>query len=185
MRIVLITEGATVTKLCNMNADSIKEAQEIIGRLYSAAHSLACDEPDCPSARALRDPSGSTNVGSSLHEDVLLLVLLGIVENLSDCLDLLRILVSGRNNTNRPDQSGREGTTISGHGPSYGPPIPNLYHDQWYEPPSVSPPVRTTFCHGSPRSFPRAPAPSPASEATSSNAGTLTPDNQDISSRIG
>ena len=164
------------------------EVQDIIGELYSAARFLSCDEPDCPMAHVLDDLSGSTNTGGSHHEDALILVLLGIADNLSECLDLLRILVSRRNNTNRLEHltqsgttshSGREGTTRSDHGPLSEPPIPSLYHDQWYQSPAVSPPAYTAFCHSCPRSFPRAPAPSPASEATSSNSGTPTPDDQD------
>ncbi|KAG6368438.1 hypothetical protein INS49_002645 [Diaporthe citri] len=176
--------------------ESMREEQDFIRRLYSAAHSLSCDDPDCPWADLLNE---SSNLDASPRQDALLLVLLGIVDNISECLDLIRILLASRDDTNRPEHftqpttswvpgsstpshSQSEGTTITAHGPLREPPIPSLYHDQWARSPAVSPPAYTAFWHSRPQSFPRAPAPSPAtrdSETTTPTGGTPAPEDQD------
>lgn len=180
----------------------IGEEQDFIRRLYSAAHSLSCDDPDCPWAAFLNQPS---NVDTLLHNDALILVLLGIIDNIGDCLDLIRILVTSRSDTSRAEPSTRAttsrdsassgshshsrrgGTTIGAYDILHEPPVPSLYHDQWAQSPPVSPLAYTSCCHRCTRSFCGAPAPSPAatrgSDTTPSIGGTPTPDHQGVASR--
>lgn len=168
--------------------EAMREEQGFIRRLYSAAHSLSCDGPDCPWSDLFNE-SSSGDISS--RRDVLLLILLGVVDNIGECLDLIRILLA-RDDTTRPEhftqpttnwvpgsstpsRPQREGTTTAAHGPLRDPPIPSLYHNQWARSPAVSPPAYTAFRHSCPRSFPRAPAPSPAtrsSETVPSTGGT-------------
>lgn len=177
--------------------EAMREEQDLIRRLYSAVHSLSCDDPDCPWADLF---NGSSNVDASPRQDALILVLLGIVDNISECLDLIRILLASRNDTTRPEHLTRtttsrgrvssgatshsqsEGITTRAHGSLREPPIPSLYHDQWARSPANSPPAYTAFWHSCPRSFPRAPAPSPAtqgSEATPSTGGSPIPEDDE------
>lgn len=173
--------------------EAIREAQEIFVGLYSAAHSVLCDDPDCPAAQVLDDPSESTNRGSSPNEDAIILILLGIVDNIGECLDLIHTLLASRDVSGEPERSTQSttswddvssGTTshlhrnrpnTSVHGSLREPPIPTLYHDQWTRSPAVSPPAYTSFCHRCTGTFPRAPAPSPAvrgSETTTRSDST-------------
>ena len=166
-----------------------REAREIIGRLYSAAHSLACDDPDCPWAHLFNESSEPTDAGTSPREDALLLVLLAIVDNLGECLDLIHVVAARRDEASRPDHLAPSGTTsrsqgegstiISSHESLSEPPVPNLYHDQWAQSPAVSPPTYTAFSHSSSSDFPRAPVPSPTSGTTPPNTGTPTTDVHD------
>lgn len=181
----------------NSTLEAMREEQDFIRRLYSAVHSLSCDNPDCPWADLF---NGSSNMDASPRQKALLLVLLGIVDNIGECLDLIRILLASRNDTTRPEHltqptTGRdrvssstashpqsEGITNGAHGSLREPPIPSLYHDQWARSPANSPPAYTAFWHSCPRSFPRAPAPSPAtqgSEATPSPGGSLIPEDDE------
>lgn len=180
---------------------AIGEEQDFIRRLYSAAHSLSCDDPDCPWAQFLDQPS---NVDTLLHNDALVLVLLGIIDNIGDCLDLIRILVASRSDTSRTEPSTRAamsrdsaspsihshsrrgGTIIGARDILHEPPVPSLYHDQWARSPTVSPPAYASYCHGYARGFCGVPAPSPAtrgSDTTPSMGGTPTPDHQGGPSR--
>lgn len=177
--------------------ESMREEQDFIRRLHSVVHSLSCDDPDCPWADVFNE---SLNVDASSHQDALLLVLIGIVDNIGECLELIRTLLARRNDTSRlghstqpttnrdPVSSGttshsqREGTTTGAHGPLRGPPTPSLYHDQWARSPAVSPPAYTAFWHSRPRGVPRAPAPSPASrgsETIPSTTGAPIPKDQE------
>lgn len=179
----------------------IGEEQDFIRRLYSAAHSLSCDDPDCPWAAFLNQPS---NLDTLLHNDALILVLLGIIDNIGDCLDLIRILVASRSDTSRAQPSTRAttsrdsassgthshsrrgGTTIDARDILHEPPIPSLYHDQWARSPTNSPPAYTSYCHRCTRSFCDVPAPSPAtrgSDTTPSIGGTSTLGHQGGASR--
>lgn len=162
---------------------AMREDQDFI------AHSLSCNDPDCPWADLF---NGSSYVDASPRQDVLLLVLLGIVDNIGECLDLIRTLLASRDDTTRPEYLTQpntswvpgsstpshfqsEGTTTGANTPFYEPPIPSLYNDQWARSPAVSPPAYTAFWHSCPRSVPRAPAPSPTtrgSETTPSIGGT-------------
>lgn len=180
---------------------AIGEEQDFIRRLYSAAHSLSCDDPDCPWAQFLDQPS---NVDTLLHNDALVLVLLGIIDNIGDCLDLIRVLVANRSDTSRTEPSTRaamsrdsasssvhshprrSGTIIGARGILHEAPVPSLYHDQWAQSPPVSPPACTSCCHGCTRSFGGVPAPSPAtrgSDTTPSIRGTPNPEYQGRASR--
>lgn len=168
----------------DQTGEEIGEEQDFIRRLYSAAHSLSCDDPDCPWAQFLNRPS---NVDTLLHNDALILVLLGIIDNIGDCLDLIRILVASRSDTSRAEQSTRDTTsrdsassgthshshrgdmTIGARDILHEPPVPSLYHNQWARSPPVSPP-----------------APSPAtrgSDTTPSIGETPTPDHQEEAGR--
>lgn len=182
--------------------EAMREEQELIRRLYSAAHSMSCNDADCPWVDLFAEFS---NVDVSSHRDAFLLVLLGIVDNIGECLDLIRILLAGRNDNSMPDhsmqpttiwdhvpsginsRSASESTTTGAHDPLRQPPIPNLYRDQWNRSPTVLPPAYTHFCHGrSRRSFPHAPTPSPAtrgSDTTPSIGGTPIHEYQDEASR--
>lgn len=185
----------------DQNGEEIGEEQDFIRRLYSAAHSLSCDDPDCPWAQFLNRPS---NVDTLLHNDALILVLLGIIDNIGDCLDLIRILVASRSDTSRAEPSTRAttsrgsasssihshsrrgGTTTGARDIFHEPPVPGLYHDQWARSPTNSPPACTLYCHRCTRSFCDVPAPSPAtrgSNTTPSIGGTPTPDHQEGASR--
>lgn len=178
-------------------AEATREAEEIIGRLYSAANSMSCDDADCPGAELFNEP---LDADSLTYKNALLLILLGIVDNIGECLDLIRTLAMSGSDARTPDclnqpasswdrvSSGTEShprrgrTTVRTQGPIREPPIPGLYHAQWAPSPAVSPPAHATFCHGWPRSFPPAPAPSLASrssEATLSNGGIPGPDKPD------
>lgn len=177
--------------------EAMREAQDIIGRLCSAAHTMSRDDAHFPGAELFSEPSDEDALA---YKNALLLILLGVVDNIGECLDLIRTLATSSNDAREPDRlnqpapswdrasSGTEShprrgrTTVRTHGPIREPPIPSLYHNQWAYSPAVSPRAHTTFCHGWPRSFPRAPAPSLASrssESTGSNGGTPGPDKQD------
>lgn len=173
------------------STEAMREEPDFIRQLYSTAHSMSCDDPDCPWADLFNETS---NVDSSTQRDALFLVLLGIVDNIGECLDLIRTLLAGRNDNSVPDclmqpdaswdhvpsgtssRSRSESTNTDAHDPLRQPPIPNLYHVQWTQSPAVSPPADNHFCHShSRRSFPRAPTPSPAtrgSDTTPSIGGT-------------
>lgn len=178
-------------------AEATREAEDLIGRLYNAANSMSCDDADCPGAELFNEP---LDADSLTYKNALLLILLGIVDNMGECLDLIRTLATSSSDARAPDglnqpasswdrvSTGTEShprrgrTTVRTHGPIREPPIPGLYHDQWAHSPAVSPPAHATFCHGWPRSFPPAPAPSLASrssEATLSNGGSPGPDKED------
>ncbi|KAH8770864.1 hypothetical protein F5883DRAFT_51526 [Diaporthe sp. PMI_573] len=179
----------------NSTLEDMREARDIIEGLYNAAHSLVCDDPDCPWAQFFNAPSGPTNEGTSSRDEALLLVLLGIVEDIEECLDLVRILVANRDETGRPDHltqssttssSSTEDTAIDSQGSLEEPPVPGLYRDQWTQTPAFSPPAYTAFCNGHPRGTPPAPATSLATSETSTpNAGDPITEHEEGVSRGG
>lgn len=186
----------------NLDLEDLREARDIIRGLYSAAHSLACDNPDCPRAQLFNEPSASTtcNAGASRREDALLRVFLAIVENIGECIDLIRMLVANRNETTRHNHltqssttsrsstestESTESATVDSQGCLDEPPIPGLYHDQWTQTPAFSPPAYTAYFHNHLRGFPRAPAPSPAaSQTTTLSAESPMTANQEGASRV-
>jgi hypothetical protein len=160
------------------------EAQHIIEGLYNAAHSLVCDDPDCPWAQFFSEPREPTNERTSRRsprDDALLMVLLRIVDSIGECLDLIRLLVE-----NRDRARGREPSTTSSSSsddmavpdrltPLGEPPMPGLYRQQWTRTPTVSPPAYTAFCHRNQRRRPSAPVSSPeTSETAAASAGDST-----------
>lgn len=166
----------------NPDLEDLREARDIIRELYSTAHSLACDKPDCPWAQLFNEHSESTNVDASPREDALLCVFFAIVEKIDECIDLIRILVANRDEASRLGHLSQSSATsrsstedTAGESPDSldEAPIPGLYRDQWTQTPVFSPPAYTAFIRRRDQGYPLAPAPSPAaSETTTLSART-------------
>ncbi|KAG8159528.1 hypothetical protein KVR01_010165 [Diaporthe batatas] len=159
----------------NSTSEDMREARGITRDLYNAAHIMACNDPHCPWARLglSNESSASTNAGASPEEEAVLILLFGIAENVGECLDLLRTLVADMDETSslshlspsstNTSRSSTEDTYFEHHQYVGSPPRPGLYRDQWTQTPALSPPAYTAFLHDYHRSYPHAPAVSPAS----------------------